>query len=58
METNMLAFILVQSNCGTGTSLVPEWLRIHLPIQGTGVQSLVREDPICCRATKPVHLNY
>ena len=26
-----------------GTSLVVQWLRIHLPMQGTQVRSLVRE---------------
>ena len=41
-----------------GNSLVAQWLRIHLPMQGTRVQSLVREDPACRRATKPVHHNY
>ena len=35
-------------------SLVAQWLRIHLPGQGTWVQALVREDPTCHRATKPV----
>ena len=35
-------------------SLVAQWLRVRLPMQGTRVQSLVREDPTCCRATKPV----
>ena len=35
-----------------------QWLRIHLPMQGTQVQALVQEDPICCGATKPVHHNY
>ena len=35
-----------------------QWLRIHLPIQGTPVQSLVLEDPICCGATKPASHNY
>ena len=30
------------------------WLRIRLPMQGTGARSLVREDPTCCKATKPV----
>ena len=40
------------------TSLVVQWLRIFLPMQGTGVQSLVREDPTCCGATKPVRHNY
>ena len=35
-----------------------QWLRIRLPMQGTWVQSLVREDPTCRGATKPVHHNY
>ena len=42
----------------TGTSLVVQWLRIHLLMQGTQVQALVREDPTCQGATKPVHHNY
>ena len=37
--------------------LVVQWLRVHLPMQGTGVQSLVQEDPTC-RATKPMCHNY
>ena len=41
-----------------GTSLVAQWLRIRLPMQGTQVRALVREDPTCCGATKPVHRNY
>ena len=41
-----------------GTSLVVQWLRICLPMQGTRVQSLVREDPTCRRATKHVRHNY
>ena len=36
-------------------SLVVQWLRIHLPVQGTWVRALVWEDPICRGATKPVH---
>ena len=39
-------------------SLVAQWLRIHLPMQGTRVQALVREDPTCHGATKPVRHNY
>ena len=35
------------------TFLVIQWLRIHLPIQGTWVQFLVGEDSACCGATKP-----
>ncbi|KAJ8794114.1 hypothetical protein J1605_019106 [Eschrichtius robustus] len=40
------------------TSLVAQWLRIRLLMQGTRVRSLVREDPTCRKATKPVHRNY
>ena len=39
-------------------SLVVQWLRIRLPMQGPWVPSLVREDPTCHRATKPVRHNY
>ena len=42
----------------TGASLVAQWLRIRLPMQGTQVRSLIREDPTCCGATKPVCHNY
>ena len=38
-------------------SLVTQWLRIHLPMQGTRVRTLVQEDPTCCGTTKPVHHN-
>ena len=41
-----------------GTSLVAQWLRIHLPMQGTRVRALVREDPTCRGATKPMRRNY
>ena len=40
------------------TSLVTQWLRIHLPVQGTPVRALVQEDPACHGATKPVGHNY
>ncbi|KAJ8779032.1 hypothetical protein J1605_012883 [Eschrichtius robustus] len=39
-------------------SLVAQWLRIRLPMQGTWVRALVQEDPTCRRATKPVRHNY
>ena len=42
----------------TGTSLVVQWLRVRLPMQGTGVRALVQEDPTCHGATKPVCHNY
>ena len=35
-----------------------QWLRIHLPMQGTQVPSLVREDSTCCVASKPMRHNY
>ena len=41
-----------------GTSLVAQCLRIRLPMQGTRVRALVREDPTCHGATKPVRHNY
>ena len=41
-----------------GMSLVAQRLRICLPMQGTRVRALVREDPTCRGATKPVSQNY
>ena len=38
-----------------GASLVVQWLRIHLPMQGTQVQSLVQEDSPCHRKTESIH---
>ena len=35
-------------------SLVVQWLRIQLPMQGTWVWRLVQEDPTCYRTTKPM----
>ena len=40
------------------TSLVAQWLRIRLPMQGTQIRALVREDPTCHGATKPMCHNY
>ena len=39
-------------------SLVVQWLRIRLPMQGTRVRALVWEDPTCRGATRPVSHNY
>ena len=41
-------------NAARRTSLMVQWLRFHLPAQGTQVQSLVQEDPTCCGATRPL----
>ena len=40
------------------TSLVAQWLRICLPMQGTQVRTLVWENPTCRGATKSVCHNY
>ena len=45
-------------NYGTRTSLVLQWIRIHLSMQGTQVWSLVWEDSTCCGTTKPLCHNY
>ena len=39
-------------------SLVAQWLRVCLPMQGTRVRALVWEDPTCHGATRPVSHNY
>ena len=41
-----------------GASLVEQWLRVCLPIEGTRVLALVWEDPTCRGATGPVSHNY
>ena len=38
-------------------SLVAQWLRIRMPMQGTRVQTLVQEDPTCRGAAKLVRDN-
>ena len=50
-------YLAIKRNEGR-TSLVTQWLRIRLPMQGTRVQGLVREGPTCHRATKPLRHNY
>ena len=44
--------------CWGGASLVAQWLRICLPMQGTRIRALVWEDPTCRGATGPVSHNY
>ncbi|KAJ8787577.1 hypothetical protein J1605_022892 [Eschrichtius robustus] len=55
--TGLLTLTVETQQLG-GTSLVAQWLRIRLPVQGTQVRALVWEDPTCHGATKPVHHNY
>ena len=40
------------------SSLVVQWIRMCLPLQGTQVRSLVQEDSTCHGATKPMRHNY
>ena len=48
----------VNFKMGGRTSLVAQWLRIHLPMQGTWVRALVWEDPTHRGATKPMRHNH
>ena len=57
--------LLLSLTCGlfksvllSWASLVAQWLRICLSMQGTWVWALVREDPTCRGAGKPVRHNY
>ena len=54
-STDKLAIIKIKTS---GTSLVAQWLRICLPMQGSWVRALVWEDPTCHRAAKPMSHNY
>ena len=49
---------LVCKNDSRGASLVAQWLRFCLLMQGTRVRALVWEDPTCCGANGPVSHNY
>ena len=49
---------LKKKNWSGGASLVAQWLRICLLMQGTRVPALAWEDPTCRRATRPVSHNY
>ena len=44
--------------CWIGPSLVAQWLRICLLMQGTRVRALVWEDPTCHGAAGPVSHSY
>ena len=56
VQGELFYFFKFKMNCRT--SLVAQWLRICLPMQGARVRALVREDPTCRGASKPVHRNY
>ena len=44
----------LEQEVGLGASLVAQWLRVRLPMQGTRVRALVREDPTCHEVAGPV----
>ena len=50
--------LLFHSQNGFRASLVAQWFRVCLPMQGTQVRALVWEDPTCHGATRPVSHNY
>ena len=59
MYTNVYSSIIHNSPKGEiRASLVVQWLRICLPMQGTRVRALVQEDATCRGATKPLRHNY
>ena len=51
-------FHVLQLKPNAGASLVAQWLRTCLPMQGTRVRALVQEDPTCRGATEPVRHNH
>ena len=52
-HTHTYIYMTVIKN-NQGTSLVAHWLGVCLPMQGTWVRALAREDPTCCGAAKPL----
>ena len=57
IETNIKCTELLQK-WDLRASLVAQWLRICLPMQGIRVRALVWEDPTCRGATRPVSHSY
>ena len=54
----MCSYITCEIKNKLRASLVVQWLRVCLPMQGTRVRALVWEDPTCHGATGPVSHNY
>ena len=54
----LVAFVSLSKISWPGASLVAQWLRICLLMQGTRVRALVWEDPTCHGATGPVSHSY
>ena len=58
LPTKLRSCIYFISKKENGASLVAQWLRICLLMQGTRVRALVWEDPACHGAAGPVSHNY
>ena len=58
IEATLWSPFLMEFKYEERDSLVVQWLRILLPMEGTRVQSLVQEHPTCLGATKPMRHNY
>ena len=58
MVTNRVHTFSIFKNKKYRASLVAQWLRVGLLMQGTRVRALVWEDPTCRGAAKPVCHNY
>ena len=58
MSRTMKWIFQVRIKTINGASLVVQWLRIRLLMQGTWAQALVWEDPTCRGATGPLSHNY
>ena len=56
--SELLLYLLFLKNNQPRASLVAQWLRVCLLVQGTLVRALVWEDPTCHGATRPVSHNY
>ena len=52
-----LDFILSVKKSHCWTSLVVQWIRICLPVQGTWVRPLIWDDLTCLGTAKPAHHN-
>ena len=55
---SILLYVKKFENTNLGASLVAQWLRVCLLMQGTRVRALVWEDPTCRGAAGPVGHNY
>ena len=57
-DCKIIQYCYIIRNWRLQTSLEVQWFRIHLPMQGTQVQSLVWDDSTWHKAIKPMHHCY